>query len=148
MIVKSTAFTDNGMIPEKHTGFGEDVSPGFTLTDVPDKAVSLAVILDDRDVPFCKSFTHWIAWNIPKTDVIPEGLADIRASSGRAWGRNRYRGPKPPFFIKKTHRYVFCIYALDCRLDLSEKSRKKNLLDAMRGHILTEAKITGKYKRG
>lgn len=46
------------------------------------------------------------------------------------------------------HRYVFTFYALDCQLKLSEASDKSALVDAMQGHILAEAKIIGKYKRG
>lgn len=154
MIVSSTAFNDNGIIPVKHTGFGEDISPELIITAAPEGAVSYALILDDLDVPFRKSFNHWIIWNIPVTDIIPAGFPKgaviyepIHACQGMAWGKNCYRGPKQPFFIRKEHRYVFTVYALDCQLKLSEKSRKKNMLDAMNGHILAEAKIIGRYKR-
>ena len=74
MIVSSTAFENNGIISLRHTGFGKDVSPELTISDVPEGTVSYAIVLDDLDVPFCKNFTHWIIWNIPVTDVIPEGL--------------------------------------------------------------------------
>ncbi len=152
MIVRSTAFENNGIIPQKHTGFGEDVSPELIITDAPENAVSLAIILDDLDVPFQKNFTHWIIWNIPVTDVIPEGLPcgavirePIPACQGTAWGKHQYRGPKQPFFIRKEHRYVFTVYALDCQLDISEHSRKKNLIDVMHGHISAEARLIGKF---
>ena len=147
MIVSSTSFKNNGMIPQKHTGFGEDISPEFIITDAPEDTMSFAIILDDLDIPFCKSFCHWIVWNIPKTDIIPEGLQNISSCSGIAWGKHRYRGPKQPFFIRKVHRYAFTVYALDCQLDISEKSCKKNLLDAMHGHILAEASLIGRYQR-
>ena len=155
MTVTSTAFCDNGTIPRKHTGFGEDISPELAVSDVPVGTVTLAVILIDLDVPWAKEFTHWVAWNIPVTDVIPEGLPKgaeinepIAACQGKAWGKHVYRGPKQPFFIRNEHRYVFRVYALDCRLDISERSDKKGLLEAMNGHILAEASITGRYKRG
>lgn len=147
MIIKSRAFM-NGFIPTKHTGFGDDISPELTIIDAPDETISFAIVLDDLDVPLRKSFNHWIVWNIPKTEVIPEGLSEINAIQGIAWGKNRYRGPKQPFFIKKEHRYVFTVYALDCMLNISEKSNKKALLSAMNGHILTDATLIGKYKRG
>ena len=154
MIVSITAFENNGIIPQKHTGFGEDLSPELTITDAPEGTVSFAIILDDLDVPFRKCFTHWIVWNIPLTDVIPEGLPcesvisePISASQGTAWGKHRYRGPKQPVFIRKEHRYVFNVYALDCRLDISETSRRKDLIEAMRGHILSEERIIGRYQR-
>jgi Raf kinase inhibitor-like YbhB/YbcL family protein len=65
-----------------------------------------------------------------------------------AWGKHGYRGPKPPIFIRKEHRYVFTVYALDCQLDISDNSRRDDLIDAMRGHILSEAKLLGKYQHG
>lgn len=74
MIIKSRSFENNGMIPKKHTGFGEDKSPEFILNDIPDGAVSLAIIMDDLDVPLKGTFTHWLIWNISKTDIIQEGL--------------------------------------------------------------------------
>ena len=154
MIVRSKSFENNGMMPRKHTGFGEDISPEFIITNAPENAVSFAIILDDLDVPFMKAFTHWIIWNIPVTDIIPEGLPygavihePILACQGAAWGKHRYRGPKQPVFIRNEHRYVFTVYALDCRLDISEDSRKNNLIDAMRDHILAEASLTGRYQR-
>lgn len=154
MIINSASFENNGSIPEKHTGFGEDVSPELNVSDAPEETVSFAIILDDLDVPFRKSFNHWIIWNIPKTKVIPEGLPKgtviyepFCACQGVAWGKHGYRGPKPPFFIRNEHRYVFHVYALDRWLDIPEKSRKKDLLNAMNGHVLAEARLIGKYQR-
>ena len=102
------------MIPKKHTGFGEDLSPEFQISDVPEGTVSLDVIMDDLDVPWTKNYNHWIVLNIPNTEIIPEGLPKgteisepIKACQGIGWGKNGYRGPKPPFFLKKAHRYVF-----------------------------------------
>ncbi len=153
MKVRSSSFDDNGMIPRKHTGFGEDLSPELFLSDIPEETVSFAVILDDLDVPWKKNYNHWVVWNIPKTEIIPEGLSrgaqiysPIKACQGIGWGKNCYRGPKPPFFLRKTHRYVFYVYALDNELALSGDTKKDELLDAMHGHILAEAKITGLYK--
>lgn len=153
MIVSSTSFENMGMIPKKHTGFGEDVSPEFTIGDIPDNTVSFAVVLDDLDVPFTKAYTHWIIWNIPKTEKIPGNLpkgetidTPVSAVQGMAWGKNIYRGPKQPFFIRKEHRYVFYVYALDCMLDIPAKSDKNKLMDAIDGHILGTAELTGRYK--
>ena len=154
MIVKSTAFENNGVIPQKHTGFGEDVSPELDISDAPEDTQSLAVILEDLDVPFTSRFPHWIAWNIPKTDVIPEGLpkgAKITeprpACQGIAWGKHVYRGPKQPFFIRGEHRYVFTVYALDRFLTLPENADTKTLREEMCGHILAEAELVGRYRR-
>lgn len=152
MNICSRSFRDNGEIPVKHTGFGDDLSPQLEITDIPEGTVSFAVILDDIDVPMKKEFTHWLIWNIPETKVIPEGIPagdhisePISACQGKAWGKHRYRGPKQPPFIRKEHRYAFHIYALDCYLDLPAKTGKKGLLLEMKGHILSEAELFGRY---
>ena len=153
MKVYSNSFENNGMIPKKHTGYGEDTSPEMILSDIPKETVSLAIILDDLDVPFKKNYNHWLAWNIPNLEIIPEGLPagaeidkPIKVCQGTGWGKNCYRGPKPPFFLKKAHRYVFYIYALDTELALSKNAKKDALVDAMKGHILAETKLTGLFK--
>ena len=56
-----------------------------------------------------------------------------------------YRGPHPP--PGKTHRYQFKLYALDSELDLKPGLTKRQLLEAMSGHVLAEGKLTGTYKR-
>ena len=153
MRVTSPDFENNGFIPKCCTGFGEDRSPELLIEDIPKAAVSLAVILDDLDVPFCRIFTHWIIWNIPPTERIPRGLpggerisSPIAAVQGRAWGKHVYRGPKQPFFIKKAHRYVFSVYALDRVLALSPESDRAELVKGMSGNILAEVKLTGIYQ--
>lgn len=152
MIVSSKSFKNNGEIPVRHTGFGDDVSPQLEIADAPEETVSFAVILDDLDVPMKDTFTHWVIWNISKTDVIPEGIPEgahisnpISACQGKAWGKNRYRGPKQPPFLRKEHRYVFRVYALDCYLDIPAEADKKKLLSEMKGHVLSEAELLGRY---
>lgn len=61
MIIISKAFIDGGMIPLKYTGFGEDISPELIITDAPEDTVSLAVILDDLDVPYSMSMKSQFA---------------------------------------------------------------------------------------
>ena len=153
MEIVCRSFDNNEIFPKKHTGFGEDISPELMIKDMPGATISLAIIMDDLDVPFRDYFTHWVIWNIPKTEIISEGLpggekieTPINAIQGVAWGKHIYRGPKQPFFIRKEHRYVFSVYALDCMLNLTGRAGKKELVDAMNGHVLSEAKLVGRYK--
>ncbi|HBG11507.1 MAG TPA: YbhB/YbcL family Raf kinase inhibitor-like protein, partial [Clostridium sp.] len=50
----------------------------------------------------------------------------------------------PPF--NWSHLYQFNVYALDCLLDLPSKSRKRDLLAAMQGHILQEGSLVGRFR--
>ncbi|WP_019228634.1 YbhB/YbcL family Raf kinase inhibitor-like protein [Sedimentibacter sp. B4] len=154
MEIISPAFINNGYMPKKHTGFEADISPEFQLLNLSDDVISIAIIMDDLDIPLIKAFNHWLIWNIPKTDKISENIpygSSVsllnNAMQGVAYGINRYRGPKQPVFVRNTHRYIFNFYALDCFLNLDSHAKKKDLLEAMSGHIIQQGSITGKYKR-
>jgi len=151
LTVTSSAFENLGVIPDKHTGRGEDISPDLALSELAESAVSIAIIMDDLDVPWKSNYTHWVIWNIPPVTHIPEGLTHgieipelDGAIQGVAFGRNRYRGPMPPF---GTHRYQFHVFILDTTLDLDSSCGKSDLLDAMEGHILQYGTLTGWYPR-
>ena len=58
------------------------------------------------------------------------------------FGELGYGGPAPP---DKRHTYIFKAYVLDVELDLKEGYSKQELEDAMKGHIIAEAKLTGTY---
>ena len=118
------------------------------------KAVSIAIIMDDLDVVFSNEYNHWCIWNISKTNEIAENIPYGKtvpilgnAVQGVGYGKNRYRGPKQPIFIRNIHRYIFRIFILDTFIDLDSNSNKDDLMKAMSGHILQEGSITGKYKR-
>jgi Raf kinase inhibitor-like YbhB/YbcL family protein len=150
-LIVTSVFVDGGKIPIEYTGHGKDISPKLFLSEVSDKAKTLAVIMDDINHPIFKVYNHWTIWNLPVTQEIPEGiphgeiLSDFGgAVQGIGYGRHRYRGPKPPFGA--THKYHYHVYALDRRLDLKPKSKKADLLRAMNGHILQHGCLTGAYK--
>ncbi|MFW5816150.1 MAG: YbhB/YbcL family Raf kinase inhibitor-like protein [Wenzhouxiangella sp.] len=57
-----------------------------------------------------------------------------------------YDGPCPPWNDELLHRYVFTVYALDVdRLELPEGFTSADVREAMDGHILAEASLTGTY---
>lgn len=150
----SPAFAEGGFIPRRHTGFGEDLSPALCLSGLCPEAASLALTLEDLDVPFCKHYCHWLIWNLPLAAEIPEGiphgpsvLSLGNAVQGVGYGSHRYRGPYPPPFLRSAHRYVFRAYALDCCLELPSTARWRTLMKAMSGHILQEASLMGIFQR-
>ncbi len=57
-----------------------------------------------------------------------------------------YDGPCPPWNDSIPHHYIFTLYALDIeQLGVSGMFRGAEVLNAMKGHVLEEAKLTGVY---
>lgn len=144
MKLTSPAFTDNGMMPEQYSHDGGNVSPPLAFADVPSGTKSLALVCHDPDAPRADGFTHWVVWNIPadangcNENEVPHGAVQGMADWGdRAWG-----GPKPP---SGTHHYNFTLYALDTMLDLPPLASRMELEQAMNGHVLDHAMLTGLY---
>ena len=151
LTVRSNAFAEGGLMPIRYTARGEDLSPDFELSGIAENAKSIAITCDDASHPLFPNYNHWVIWNIPVLAVIPEGIprgATVDslggAIQGIAYGRNRYKGPKPP--LKARHSYVFTVYVLDCNIDLGPNRRKRDLLKQMEGHILQQAILSGKFK--
>ena len=46
LIITCPSFEDHGLIPKKHTGFGEDASPGFHIGNLSPEAVSIAILME------------------------------------------------------------------------------------------------------
>ena len=137
----SPAFSDGGEIP-RECGYkhGNKVPP-LTVSGIPEGTKSLALIMDDPDAMGAvgKVWVHWLAWNIDPTAT--ENLQD--ATEGMTdFGEVGYGGPAPP---DKRHTYVFKLYALDCKVDLSNKSTKSDVEKAMEGHIIEQTQLTGTY---
>jgi hypothetical protein len=148
--VKSSAFSEGGSIPAQYTCDGKDVSPPLSWSGIPAGTKSLALVCDDPDAP-SGVWVHWVAYNIPaSTSGLPEAVpARDEIAGGGLQGKNDFRkigygGPCPP---GGTHRYVFTVYALDSDVTLAAGATKAQLLAAVRGHMLAEGKLTGKYSR-
>lgn len=52
--VKCPSFGADGQIPKKHTGFAEDISPEILIDGFMNTVKSVAIIMDDLDVPLKK----------------------------------------------------------------------------------------------
>lgn len=138
----------NGKFLPDHTGRGRDSSPELILEGLSPEAKTLAVTLEDMSHPI-KGFTHWVIWNLPVSDRIPEAIPAGKCvpkggTQGVAYGLHRYAGPKPP--KGRTHTYRFTVYALDCTLDLGSGARKKTFLRAAEGHVLQSISIFGEFE--
>ncbi len=155
----STAFRPSATIPRKFTGEGDDVSPPLAWEGMPAGTKEFALICDDPDAPSPEPWVHWVIYGIPAdVHALPEGVKSSEPELKRPvvarQGKNSfgsgatigYRGPMPPPG-HGVHHYHFKLYSLDTRLDLAPGSKKDQLLDAMKGHVLAEAELVGTYER-
>ncbi|MFQ5996441.1 MAG: YbhB/YbcL family Raf kinase inhibitor-like protein [Dehalococcoidales bacterium] len=151
LVVSSSAFQEGAEIPTKYTCEGQDVSPALTWSESPAGTQSFALIVDDPDAPV-GVFTHWVLFNLPADSRgLPEAVStQAQLSDGSLQGKNDfgkigYGGPCPP--PGRPHRYQFTLYALDQTLALKAGASKKQVLEAMQGHILVQGRLTGTYQR-
>ena len=128
------AFNNGEEIP-KDCGYKHgNAEPGINFADIPIETKTIALIMDDPDAMAAvgKVWVHWLFFSNNGSKV--SGKTDF--------GQIGYGGPAPP---DKRHTYVFKAYAIDEELDLTEGYSKQDLEDAMKGHILAEAKLTGTF---
>ncbi len=155
LTLSSSAFAEGGRIPERYTCDGErSLSPPLSFAGVPGRATSLALTMEDPDIPDIvkargiEVFDHWILYDIPPNTIeIPEGGRVGKAGVTSA-GTALYTGPCPPREHEPAeHRYIFTLYALDVTLMLAEGANKKEVLAALAGRVLEQATLTGRYRR-
>lgn len=127
------------------------MSPPLAWTDPPAGTRSFALIVEDPDAP-AGTWTHWVVYNLPaqvrameantpKQAELPNG--GLQGTS--SFGTVGYGGPCPP--AGKAHRYFFRLYALDAVLNLKAGAAKSDVLAALKGHVLGEAQLMGRFKR-
>ncbi len=151
MRVKSDAFKQDGMIPSRCTGEGEDISPALSWTNPPQGAKAFAVICHDPDAPLVSSggtygFVHWVLYNIPgnvshldeATGLYTEGVTDF--------GKTGYNGPMPPNG-HGLHNYYFWVLALDEEVELEPGLTMWQLLERVEPHLIGMNRLTGRYSR-
>ena len=151
MELKSSAFQNGADIPRKHTCDAGDVSPRINWSNAPPGTKAFALIADDPDAPG-GTWVHWVIYDLPEEiNELAEGISKVETlANGGKQGVNDFRkvgygGPCPP--PGKPHRYFFKLYALDAPTNLKPRAIKQQLLAAMKGHILGEAELMGRYKR-
>jgi len=149
--ISSTAFSTGVTIPKKFTCDGPDVSPQLKWNDPPATTQGFALIMDDPDAPV-GTWVHWVLYDLPaNTRELTEGVAkQEQLASGARQGRNDfgkigYGGPCPP--PGKPHRYFFKLYALDAKLNLKAGASKADVEGAMKGRVLAQSELMGKYGR-
>ena len=141
----SRDFKKGEEIPENCGKDHGNKRPIIELAGTPPNAETFALIMDDPDAKKVpkkiggqgKIWVHYLFYHKKDTDQ-----HDDRVEGKNSWGEIGYGGPAPP---DKRHTYDFKAYALNTTLDLKEGYSKQELKDAMKGHIIAEAKLTGTY---
>ena len=106
--------------------------------------------MDDPDAP-AGTWVHWVLYDLPASvRELPENVPTAKdLESGARQGLNDFRrigygGPCPP--RGATHRYSFRLYALDLTTQLPAGAAKSELERAMKGHILAQSELIGRFK--
>jgi len=159
MTLTSSAWPDGGIIPDKYTQAGEDISPPLAWSNVPAGTVSFVLIVHDPDAVVgagTEDTLHWMLWNLPATVAalhehapsmaqLPDGTRQISATGPY------YRGPGAAS-AGPAHHYVFELYALDTMLDVpavgaSPAQTRAAVVTAMAAHVRGKAVCVGLFKR-
>ncbi len=151
MSVSSPAFKTGDKMPRSAGCEGGEHSPALNIASPPAGTVSLAVLMTEMDAPRAGA-ALWIVYNLPPaTTTLPENQPRTRTLKNDALqlpgaaGKMGYTGPCQNPGVTK--RYAIEVFALDGMLDLPETADKRAFLQAIEGHILTRAKLTGRYKK-
>ena len=134
--ISSSYFEEGGEIPKQCGYKHQNDDPSIQWHNQPENGKCQVWITDDPDAMEAvgKVWVHDLGYNNATSNHLVEGKNDFGEIG---WG-----GPAPP---DKPHTYVFKAYVLDIELELKEGYSKQELEDAMKGHIIAEAKLTGTY---
>jgi len=142
-IVLRSDFADGEALPD-----GE-ASPALTWTDVPEHTQSLALVVEDLDVPFPRPLAHAVVYALaPHTTALPAGgiVADRVTLGYNGLGRRSFLAATP-LPGHGPHRYVFTLLAIDYAPRFDQPPTRSRLLDAAAGHVVALGEITGTRER-
>jgi Raf kinase inhibitor-like YbhB/YbcL family protein len=157
-VLKLTAvgFSDGGPIAKKYSCQGTSASPQLQWSNVPKGTASFVVVMHGTDNHPAKGMVDemfWVLWNVP-ADVtqLPEGLAatpQLPDGSMQAKGGREvigYRAPCPPPG-SGPHHYIFELYAVDQKLDLTPQANRADVMKAIDGHIIGASAFVGVFQQ-
>jgi Raf kinase inhibitor-like YbhB/YbcL family protein len=143
----SEAFGYGEPIPTRYTADGRSDEPPQRWSGVPDKAQSLALVVEDPDAPTPQPVVHWLLYGIPAEATSTDQAHALGAKVGRnSLLKPAWAGCAPPKG-DRAHRYFFQLFVLDRHLELPPRVGRSTLLFAMGGHLLGCAILIGTYRR-
>lgn len=142
-----TDFIDKGLLPSQYTCDGEGRFPVLKIEDIPVDTKTLVLVVDDPDAPSGVR-DHILLANIPLGQehplIISQDTFDQWIFGQNSRSEQARWAPCPP---SGTHRYVFKVYALSEKLEISSGFSKERLIELMWGKIVAQSQIVGLYKR-
>jgi len=158
LTITAAEFPDGGVIPAKFTRTGENpVSPKLEWKNILPNAVSFTLIVHDPDTSRNKTtedVLHWMIVNLPAdAREIAEGVGTsgvVKLSNGAMQMKNRTGAPGYAAMAAGTgpyHHYLFELYELDTKLDVSPDATRAVVLKAMDGHVIERAAMFGRFRR-
>ncbi len=149
--LSSNAFSQDGPIPTRHTGEGEDLSPDLSWSNAPAGTKAFAIICHDPDAPLISAngsygFVHWVLYNIPgDVQELDEG-SESYTQGRNNFDKDGYGGPMPPDGHGR-HRYYFWVLALDDDSELPAGLTLWELLEKIEPHVIGMNRLVGQYER-
>jgi hypothetical protein len=145
--LRSEAFNDHDLMPQRLSRKGGNVSPPLVWSGVPEDATELVLLCEDPDAG-AEPFLHWLVTGIdPAVGEVPEGRVP---SKGREWtngfGATGWAGPQPPAG-DEPHRYFFRVYAVAEAPSLPSNPRVSDVHRAVEGRELASGTLVGLFAR-
>jgi len=150
--LRSPSFKTGDQLPTQFTCDGDNLSPEFTIGNIPKKAKSLAFIVEDQDLdknqykdsPF---LAHMTVWNIPiGTTKFTQGIRPPGTIGRNIFGNFAYGGPCPP--EGEAHDYTFTLYAIENNsLSITSDAGLAEAKKEIEDNSIAKTKLTASYTR-
>jgi hypothetical protein len=149
--IMATSMANTGAATSGGECGGQNVSPQLSWKHAPASTKSFALTMYDPDGGSGLGVSHWIAYGIPATkNSVARGemsKAGQYVGGKNSRGMNIYMGPCPPAG-DAWHHYSIQAFALDLApSDLSPDLTREEFFQKIKGKVLAETSLVGRYTR-
>lgn len=152
MKLTSSAFSEGGVIPSRHSCDGQNASPPLSWSGPPAQTRSFTLLCEDPDAPG-GLWHHWAVFDIPcdrRALAMNYGRDDLPGGPRQAlndFHRRGYDGPCPPHG-HGPHHYCFRLLALSVdHLPLGENPSCSEVAERAKACLIAAAVLVGRYER-
>ena len=152
LVVYSPSFESWGYISPKFTCDWQDVWPWLVVSEIPESAKTLAILVEDPDAPMYRPFVHLLVANIPvswDSMIVDEDILNQWVLGINDFGVLWWRWPCPPHW-HGIHHYWFEVFAFDCDLPVNSWfniDQFKQILESYKQHLVGFGKTVWIYER-